>query len=242
MRKAWPVMGTVVSLEIPGAKHKLFGDLAHLFEEIDARFSTYKKDSEVSQYALGALKPAQLSIELAGIIKQCKRFEKETAGYFSAQYSGRFDPSGYVKGWVIAQAGKLIEKNGHSTYCLGVGGDILAKSRNSKIWRIGISNPQNTKETVCALSLKDEAVATSGNYERGKHIYNPKTGKAADFWQSVTVISKDIIKADVWATAAFAMDDKAAAALVQQDLDFLLIDKSGHLFMSDGAKTLAGYS
>ena len=59
------------------------------------------------------------------------------------------------------------------------------------------------------LSIFNGAVATSGNYERGQHIINPKTGQPANELLSVTVAGPDIITADVLATAIFAANKKA---------------------------------
>ena len=49
------------------------------------------------------------------------------------------------------------------------------------------------------------AVATSGTYEKGQHILDPRSGKPANAWLSFTVVGPDILQADVFATACFAM-------------------------------------
>jgi thiamine biosynthesis lipoprotein len=49
------------------------------------------------------------------------------------------------------------------------------------------------------------AVATSGTYEKGEHILDPHSGKPAKAWLSFTVAGPDIVQADVFATACFAM-------------------------------------
>ncbi len=58
---------------------------------------------------------------------------------------------------------------------------------------------------VRVLLARDLAVATSGTYEKGTHIYDPHTGRAVDELVSLTVIGPSILEADVQATAAFAM-------------------------------------
>lgn len=235
-------MGTIVSLDIPNAEPQIFEQVSELLDKVDARFSTYKKDSEVSRFAAGRLKEADVSTELKYVIAQCKKYERVTNGYFSADYKGNFDPSGFVKGWSIKQSAELIEKNGYKTFCIGIGGDVLARSQHAKVWAVGISDPADTRKIVAAVKAKNLAIATSGNYERGKHIYNPKTKKPVDFWQSVTIMHPDIINADVMATTAFAMGQKAPAELIEQKLDFLFIDKKGGLMVSEGAEKLLGYS
>ena len=206
MRRNQIIMGTGVSLDIPEAKNEvIFSDVFELLRQIDARFSPYKKDSELSGYQRGEIIQKNLSLQMKAVMAACKKFEKLTNGYFSANFAGKYDPTGYVKGWAIAEAGKLIEKQGYKTYCIGIGGDILARSGGSKEWQIGIQDPKDKTKILNKLSISNGAVATSGNYERGLHIINPKTSKPANELLSLTVIGPDIIKADVLATAAFAM-------------------------------------
>ena len=51
----------------------------------------------------------------------------------------------------------------------------------------------------------DAAVATSGLYERGAHIVDPRTGATPRGVLSVTVVGPRLATADAYATAAFAM-------------------------------------
>jgi thiamine biosynthesis lipoprotein len=207
MRRVAHIMGMAISVDIPGCREeKVFKKVFKRLDEIDQRFSSYKKDSELCKYQRDEIKEKDLSNEFKVVIAACECAEKETDGYFSAYFSGKFDPTGYVKGWAIAQAGKLIEKNGFKTYAIGAGGDILARSESKKIWEVGIQDPKSSQKILNRLSIKNGAVATSGNYERGAHIINPKTGKPAAEFVSITVTGPNIIKADVLATAAFAAD------------------------------------
>jgi len=220
-------MGTAVSLDIPGCKAaKVFEAVFERLRQIDKKFSTYKSDSEVSRFARGLLTEAKLSAEVKQIVGACRQAEQWTDGYFSAWAGGDFQPSGYVKGWAIAEAGKVIEKQGHKTYCLGIGGDILARSAGDKVWNIGIQDPKDKSKILNKLSISSGAVATSGNYERGAHIINPKTGQPANELLSVTVNGPDIIKADILATAAFAAGEGAANLLKKfPDYKSLIISK-----------------
>lgn len=210
-------MGMPVSLDIPEAGQKVFEAAFKRLTDIDERFSTYKKDSEVSRYARGELSEADLSDELKLVIEASREAEHLTKGYFSAWAAGEFDPSGYVKGWAIEQASKEIEERGFRTYCLGAGGDILARSDSAKVWSIGIQDPRDPVKILNKLSIKNGAVCTSGSYERGAHIINPKTGRPPDELLSVTVTGPDVIKADILATACFAMGAKAAEFMERQD-------------------------
>jgi FAD:protein FMN transferase len=210
-------MGMPITIDIPNCRDKaVFEAVFTRFHGIDNRYSTYKKDSEVTKFKNGQLKPSGLSTEFKKIVKECYKAEQETDGYFSAWAAGAFDPSGYVKGWAIAEAGKLIKRRGCGTYCVSVGGDILVRSDSDKVWQIGIQDPRGKNKILNKLSISNGAVATSGNYERGSHIFNPKTKKPADELLSVTVTGPDIIKADILATACFAMGNTAAEFMKSQ--------------------------
>ncbi len=205
MRRVFEVMGTAVSVDIPNCQDDaVFRRALNRLRDIDERFSTYKPASEVSRFGNGKLSEAELSRELSYVIKECRKAEKQTGGFFSAWAAGVFDPSGYVKGWAIDQAGKAIEAQGYKTYCIGAGGDILARSESDKIWNIGVQDPKDNTRILNKLSISNGAVATSGTYERGRHIIDPKTKKPADKYLSVTITGPDIVTADVLATAVFA--------------------------------------
>jgi len=217
-------MGMPITLDIPAATSgEVFNKVFARLRQIDERFSTHKPDSEVSRFARGEIDEDSLSTELKEVIVACRRAEQATDGYFSAWAGGIFDPSGFVKGWAIAQAGQVIERLGHKTYCLSAGGDILASSDSDKIWNIGIQDPKETKQILNTLSISNGAVATSGNYERGEHIINPKTKKPATELLSVTVSGPDIIWADVLATALFAMGKTKASEFIKSQLDYRLL-------------------
>jgi thiamine biosynthesis lipoprotein len=216
MRQVQQIMGMPISIDIPGT------DIAQTFDwafarlrQIDKKFSTFKPDSEVSRYITGELDEQSLSKELKSVIRACKRAQKLTDGYFSAWAGGSFDPSGYVKGWAIAEAGKIIEKSDFGTYCIGAGGDILARSDTDKVWNIGIQDPADKTKILNTLSISNGAVATSGNYERGAHIINPKTKQPVEELLSVTIVGPDIIWADVLATAVFAMGKDKSSEFIK---------------------------
>jgi len=214
MRKVAQIMGMPVSIDIPDCEDEaVFEAVFSRLRQIDERFSTYKPDSEVSRYAVGKIADSDLSDELKEVIKACREAEKETGGYFSAWAAAAFDPSGYVKGWAIAEAGKIIEKHGYKTFCIGAGGDILARSNSGKTWNIGIQDPNDKAKILNTLSISNGAVCTSGNYERGGHIFNPRTRKPANELLSVTVAGPDMIWADILATAIFAAGKSKPAFL-----------------------------
>ena len=56
----------------------------------------------------------------------------------------------------------------------------MEKIRRMKSWQVGIQNPFNLSEIIKVLKISNGGVATSGNYQRGQHILNPKTNLPAD--------------------------------------------------------------
>jgi thiamine biosynthesis lipoprotein len=240
MRKNQLIMGTGVSLDIPGADDSIFERVFKRLVEIDARYSTYKETSEVSRFRAGKIAERNLSSELKKIFKACKNAEAETDGYFSAWAGGTFNPSGYVKGWAIAEAGKIVKKAGYKTFCIGIGGDILATSNSDKVWKIGIQNPADKSKILNKLSIRNGAVATSGTSARGLHIINPKTGMPADSILSITVAGPDIIDADVLATAAFVQGKFGLNFIGGQAGGYqaLMVDKAGQVSMTRGMQAL----
>ena len=224
-------MGTAVSLDIPKAEDRaIFETVFKRLRSIDERFSPYKATSELCRFQGGEIKKADLSREMRRIMAACAAAETETDGYFSAYFDGQFNPTGYVKGWAIAEAGRLLKANGFKAFCLGIGGDILAASDGHKTWRIGLQDPRDPRALIGQLDIKNGAVATSGIYERGKHIINPKTGQPATELLSLSVTGPDIVKADVLTTAGLAMGQAGLAFIARQKgYQALAIDRRGEL-------------
>jgi thiamine biosynthesis lipoprotein len=82
------------------------------------------------------------------------------------------------------------------------GGDIQT---GSGFWGVGISNPFDPRESIRTLEGTNFAVATSGSGERGKHIVNPFTGEPPSFYESITLVGKQISQLDPLATVAFLL-------------------------------------
>jgi thiamine biosynthesis lipoprotein len=215
------VMGMPVTVEVVGSDEQraAIGRVFNWFEAVDRRYSTYKPDSDISRLNRGELARGQAPAEVREVLAACEHLRDRTNGYFDAlRPDGRLDPSGYIKGWSIARAGALLDSAGLRNYCIEAGGDILISGHNADRdpWRVGIRHPGRRHEIVKVLRLNGGAVATSGAYERGEHIYDPHTGAAAKGPASVTVVGSDIAWTDAAATAAFAMGARGAEWLARQ--------------------------
>ena len=211
-RRVESVMGTVVSVEIrepPIASSVLQAVFDHL-HDIDARFSPYRADSEVSRLACGELAESDASLDLRQVLAACDHLAAVTSGAFDARHhraDGRIDPSGFVKGWAIEEAAWLIDSAGGRDYWINGGGDIVVRGEASPgvPWRVGIRHPDHADRVAAVLAVTDRAVATSGTYERGEHIADPRAATVPGDLRSITVVGPTLAFADAFATAIFVM-------------------------------------
>ena len=92
-------------------------------------------------------------------------------------------------------------------FCLSAGGDVDRARRRAarRGWRSGSSIRTTATRSPRASRARDLAVATSGAYERGAHIVDPRTARRRAGVLSVTVTGPDLGTADAYSTAAFAM-------------------------------------
>ncbi|HEX7963302.1 MAG TPA: FAD:protein FMN transferase [Candidatus Saccharimonadales bacterium] len=221
MRKTAHIMGMPVSIDIPGASTPtLFEAAFAVLRDIDEQFSPYKAESELTRYQLGHLSGSMLGDRMLGVMRACQEFQQQTEGFFSPYYAGRFDPTGYVKGWAIDEAAKLLERRGARTFLINIAGDIGARSSGKRVWRIALQHPTLSRAAMGTIAGANIAVATSGTYARGEHIINPHTGRPALEVLSVTVIGPDIVTADVFATATSAMGLTAGRNFLERQLGY----------------------
>jgi thiamine biosynthesis lipoprotein len=173
---------------------------------IDAMFSTYRADSEISRLDAGTLALADASPEVRDVLSECERLRARTDGRFDVRATGRLDPSGFVKGWAVDCAAAVLAAAGARNLCVHAGGDVLVRGERApgRPWRVGIQHPRRRDRVAAVLDARDLAVATSGAYERGAHVVDPRTGRPPKGVLSVTVVGAQLGAADAYATAAFA--------------------------------------
>lgn len=232
MKQTKHIMGMHVTVEIrDGGEQTGINKVFDYFNKIDEQFSTYKPASEISKINRGELTPKEFSPDMQKIFKLAEQTKQDTRGYFDIQQpEGHVDPSGIVKGWAIWQAAKLLERDGYRHFFIDAGGDIQARVADDKqTWSVGIKNPFNQSEIVKVLAITNQGVATSGNYERGQHIYNPhQHQKKLEDVASITVIGPNVYEADRFATASFAMGQAGIHFIESiKGLEGYMIDKDG---------------
>ncbi|MBI1255832.1 MAG: FAD:protein FMN transferase [Chloroflexi bacterium] len=238
MKQTRLMMGMPIIVEVVDASvtTEAFDQVFDYFAYVDAKFSTYKSESEISQINRGELTLEDASSDMQLIFALAEQTRQETDGFFDIRHGDSIDPSGIVKGWAIYNAAELLLDLGYENFYVDAGGDVQVRGKNAHgdLWRLGIGNPFNLHEIVKTLALTDCGIATSGTYVRGNHIYNPlNASDALDEIVSLTVIGPNIYEADRFATAAFAMG-RAGIRFIEQldDFEGYMIDKHGRATMT----------
>ncbi len=212
------VMGTVVSFDVsaqddadPGPIRELIANAVSWLHRVDAVFSTYRDDSQISRLGRGEIRLGDCDADVAGVLELCAEVSRESDGYFSSTIGGRLDPTGLVKGWSIQRASELLRAGGLARHCINGGGDVQAagEPEPGRPWNIGVAHPLHPATFATVVAVRDGAVATSGTAERGMHVFDPFTGKPASALVSVTVVGPDLTRSDAYATAALAMGGSA---------------------------------
>lgn len=200
-------MGTVVSFDLRAGDAGAVEAAMAWLHDVDRLFSTYRADSEIRRLDRGELALADASPDVGWVLQRCGDLRSETGGFFDARAAGRLDPSALVKGWATQRAADILTAGGATHFCLNAGGDVI--TRGSAFpehgWRIGIQHPHDRRAVAARVSAGDLAIATTGAYERGAHVTNPRTGMPPAGVLSVTVTGADLGTADAYSTAAFAM-------------------------------------
>lgn len=106
-------------------------------------------------------------------------------------------------------------------------------SKFGEAWKIGIRHPRS-EGVIATLRLKDEAISTSGNYERFfikegvryHHILDPKTGRPAQDLASVSVVARSTIISDGFSTGLFVLGvNRGMEVAKREGLEVLFIDE-----------------
>ena len=126
----------------------------------------------------------------------------------------KIDFGGIAQGYATDRVAMILREHNIQSALINIGGEIVAigQSPKGRPWRIGIKHPRG-EGIIETVELKDEALATSGDYEkffiinniRYPHIINPKTGFPATDFVSVTIFAKNAAFADAIATATAIM-------------------------------------
>jgi FAD:protein FMN transferase len=211
---------------------------------VDATFSTYKDESQISRINRGELAVADAHETVREVLDRCEELRRETDGYFDARapLAGSVDPSGVVKGWAVDRAGAVLDECGAHNYAVNAGGDMVLRggALPDGRWRVGIQHPRLRDRIAKVVEASDLAVATSGAYARGEHVVDPHTARPPVGVLSVTIAGPELAAADAYATAAFAMGESGPAwtARLTGGYSAMTILADGRVLMTPGFPAL----
>lgn len=155
------------------------------------------------------------------------------------------------KGYAVERSAQALVERGCKSYVLNVGGNIrtIGTKVDGSGWITGIKDPLNPDSKYAMyLSLTDTSCVTSGTYERYfivdrvkyHHIIDCETLMPANYFISVSIITKDSGLADALSTALFCMSYEEGKALIEklENVDVLWIYSDGSLKYTSGIKPI----
>jgi FAD:protein FMN transferase len=157
----------------------------------------------------------------------------------------RINLGGIAKGYVVERGVGILRRNGIENAIVTAGGDSrLLGDRRGRPFMIGIRDPRHDDEVAIQVPLEEEAISTSGDYERFfdedgiryHHIIQPSTGEPAGGVHSATVFGPDAVMTDALSTSVFVMGVDMGLRLIAglPDYESIVIDAEGRIFYSDG--------
>ena len=216
--------GTVITVDVRDPiDEQVVDECFAWFGRVDDLFSTWRPESEIMRIGRGERTVENASSEVREVLALSEEMRRESCGAFDIAFAAEgkvaprdgfapLDPSGIVKGWAVARAGEMLLAAGASCFFVNAGGDILVRGcpRESPAgWRVGIQHPWQRDRVAAVVAVAGGAVATSGRYERGEHVFDPASGQAVRGLASVTVVGPDLAVADAYATATMVLGPDA---------------------------------
>ena len=175
-------------------------------------------------------------------------YDKDTRKISFDQDGMEIDLGGIAKGYTSSQIMQIYQDCGVTSGLVNLGGNVQAlgcKTDGSK-WRVAIQSPDDTEDYLGILEIENQAVITSGGYERYfeedgvtyHHIIDPATGYPADSGLiSVTIVSDDGTLADGLSTSLFIMGEEKAAQFWRENSDefeTIMETSDGKLYVTEG--------
>ncbi len=195
----------------------------------------------------GHVKPTAQQIEsgLAGVNWHFVIVDPLASTVRYARQGVRIDLGGIAKGYAVDRAIGILQSRGIVHASVTAGGDSrIIGDRFGRPWMIGIRHPDDEGSVIVRMPLVDEAISTSGDYERyfdegGQryhHIIDPKTGRSAGAVRSVTVIGPDATTTDGLSTSVFVLGPERGLELIERipGVDAIIVRRDGKVVYSSG--------
>ncbi|WP_100913831.1 FAD:protein FMN transferase [Pseudoalteromonas spongiae] len=176
--------------------------------------------------------------------RQVELNDKNQTVHFKQQ-GMKIDLGGIAKGYAVDNAITILQSQGIDSALVSAGGDTKALGKHGdRPWLLAIQDPRKKGKHAIQLPMENEAISTSGDYERyfiqdgvrHHHIIDPKTGHSAAKVQSVSIIGQRGVMTDALSTSVFVLGVKDGLALINSMPNFeaLIIDKDRKLHFSNG--------
>jgi thiamine biosynthesis lipoprotein len=156
----------------------------------------------------------------------------------------RINLGGIAKGYACEKVVDLLVAAGIEHGLATAGGDTrILGDRRDKPWIVGIRDPNDADAIFTRLALTDEAISTSGDYERFfieddvryHHILSPTDGRPVKGIRSVTIIGPDATMTDGLSTSVFVMGPETGLELIATLPDYeAVIITDDQLYYSEG--------
>ena len=187
----------------------------------------------------------QVAAALPGIDYRQVQVDRERNTIRFLREGVRIDVGGIGKGHAVDRSIETLRELGIEHAMVNAGGDTrLLGDRRGKPWIVGVRDPRNEGRMVTRLPLENEAISTSGDYERYfeedgvryHHILVPGTGEVARAVRSATIIGPNATLTDGLSTAVFVLGVERGMELVAglPGVEAVIVDKDGRIFYSDG--------
>lgn len=167
-------------------------------------------------------------------------------GSVTLPQGAQIDLGSIAKGYTGDCLAQLFAEGGVTSGLLNLGGNVQAigAKPDGSPWRVGIQDPSSA-DTLAVVEVVDQAVITSGGYERffeedGQtywHILDPSTGTPAHSGVlSATIVGDSGLVCDGLSTALFVMGVDAAAQLwrSQGDFEAVFVTEDGTIYITAG--------
>lgn len=236
------VMGTVVTIDLfglddPREAQPAFDRARSLLLDVDRVFSTYKESSPVSRLRRGEVTLGETPPQVADVLDLCQRAKTLTGGWFDPWgLPGGIDPTGYVKGWAAQLALDELRGLDVSGAIVNAAGDIASFGgpEQGQVFRTGIVRPDDAQRLAAVIELRG-CLATSGETQRGAHLYNPFTHEFASAVASASVTGPDLGVCDAFATALSVGGHDVMVLIDEVDgYEAMTLDASGSMRATPG--------
>ena len=173
---------------------------------------------------------------------------KEEQSVFLKETGMKIGFGGIGKGYAANRAKKVMKKMGIENGLINASGDLTAwgLQEDQTYWDIAIADPKNARQALARLSIQDNAVVTSGDYEkyvefngtRYAHIIDPKTGWPTSGIKSVTIVCPDTELGDALATSVFVLGTEKGLNIINQlkGIECLIVTDKDEILTSGNLK------